>query len=633
MNNHSRLAVFLLAGSSCVSALAGVTATLDRNQVALGETVQLQVTSDASPDGMPNVDALKRDFDIVGSTSGSSLQYVNGHRSSQKQLTLMLVPKHDGAIQIPPLSWGGEQSAPIELAVAPAGAGAPAGPGQAPDPQGQNQGQSQGQAGRPDVFLASVADQKQPYVQAPVVLTVRLFVGSPLDQASLDFPGNSDVLVKQLGKDVRSNEERNGHAYQVISRKYVLIPQRSGKLTLPGPVLDGQAQVSMGGGGSDLNAFFGNAFGNSPFSRMMTQTRPLHLQGDTIELNVQARPAGATGANWLPAKQLTLEENWRPDNGALHVGDPLTRHLHLVATGLTGAQLPDLSTMMDLPDGIKAYPDQPKTDDGNGSDSLTGSRDQDVALVASSPGKYTLPALKLTWWDTSSHTERVATLPARTLDILPAVGGQAAPPPVPGAAGASVAPQGGQQAGPTAIETGSPADRLPWKWISLFFAVLWLATLLAWWLQRRRAATLPAVVAVAPVPPARSAGAGTVAAAATAGAVSLDKGAAKPAAVKVNLGSTLGALQAACRANDPQAARRHLLEWASRHWPESPPAGLNALALQLGDAKLVGPLQELDRACYTGAAWHGETLAQLFTAPPAPVTAKQAKPVIPDLYA
>ena len=627
MKQLTRLSVLLLTWGACASALAAVTATLDRNQITLGETVQLQLSSDASPDTTPNVDVLRRDFDIVGSSSGSSRQYSNGHWSSQTQLIVMLVPKHDGTIQIPSLQWGGELSAPVQLTVERSNAGTPAGQGGQGGQSGQGGQGGAAQPGAADVFLTTTADQKQPYVQAPVVLTVRLFVGSPLDQASLDFPGSSDVLVKQLGKDARGTEDRNGHSYQVISRKYVLIPQRSGKLSLPGPVLDGQVQVSVGGGGSDLNAFFGNAFGNSPFSRMMTQSRPLHLTSNSVELNVQPRPAGVTGNNWLPAKQVTLEESWRPDSGALHVGDPLTRHLHLSALGVTGSQLPDLSTMMALPDGIKAYPDQAKSDDGGGADSLTGSRDQDVALVASNPGKYTLPALKLTWWDTVHNSEQVAVLPARTLDILPAIGGQAAAP-TPGGATTGAVPTGTEQTGPTAIVTAAPADRFPWKWISLAFAVLWLGTLFAWWFTRRHGvAAAPAPVA--PIAPTVMTGAAVGAET----AVSLAKTPVKPAAVKVNLGTTLGALQAACRDNDPQAARRHLLEWAARHWPENPPAGLNALAQQLGDAKLIAPLQELDRACYTGAPWQGDTLAQLFAAPPAPAAAKQAKPVIPDLYA
>ena len=77
-------------------------------------------------------------------------------------------------------------------------------------------------------------------------------------------------------------------------------------------------------------------------------------------LNALPQPAGSAGHDWLPAQNVTLQVSWQPDHGATHAGDPVTLHLHLNATGLLAAQLPDLSQLMSLPAGIKAYPDQPK---------------------------------------------------------------------------------------------------------------------------------------------------------------------------------------------------------------------------------------------------------------------------------
>ncbi|HEY8907383.1 MAG TPA: BatD family protein, partial [Rhodoferax sp.] len=399
------LAVALLAGVFSLPALATTTASLDRTQVALGDSVRLLLQTDANTDKQPDIGPLQQDFDVLGSSHGSSTQIINGHMSSQTQVTLFLSPKHEGTIRIPPLSWGAEQSAALELTVG--------GSGNAPA-----QGDA-GQAGAAPVSMSATLDQKRPYVQSSVVLTLRLSVGVPLSQASLDMPGSADVLVKQLGEDTQTTESRNGRNYQVIERKYLLIPQRSGQISLKGPTLDAQVQdANM----PDINSFFGNM----PLGRLMGSTRPLRLSAESIVLNVQPRPAAATGADWLPAQKVTLEETWRPDNASVHVGEPLTRHLHLMALGLTGAQLPDLSKLMAAPDGLKPYPDQAKTDDSVRSGTMLGSRDQDIALIASQPGHYELPALKVAWWDTVANVQREATLPARSLDVLPAAGGQVA---------------------------------------------------------------------------------------------------------------------------------------------------------------------------------------------------------------
>ena len=584
-----RLAVALLTGVLSLPVMAVTTASLDRTQVALGETVRLLLQTDANTDKQPDITPLLKDFDVLGGSHGSSTQIVNGHISSQMQVTLFLSPKHEGKIRLPPLSWGVEHSAALDLTVG-GGANAPA----------------QGDAGPTSaapVSMTVALDQKHPYLQSAVVLTLRLYVGVPLAQASLDMPGSSDVLVKQLGEDTQSTESRNGRSYQVIERKYLLIPQRSGQISLKGPTLDAQVQDSDA---SDINSFFGNAFGSMPLGRLMGSTRPLRLSASTIELNVQPRPASATEADWLPAQKVTLDEAWRPDNADVHVGEPLTRHLHLTALGLTGAQLPDLSKLMNVPDGIKLYPDQAKTDDIVRSGTMQGSRDQDIALIASQPGHYELPALKVAWWDTTANVQREATLPARSLDVLPATGTQAAATPLPAGRPLSIAPAT-EPARPGLLHLGG-TTRAPvstWQWASAVLALLWLGTGLAWWRSRRAVPVAAASVApiATPSPPAGH----------------------QP-------GKSVSALRQACRDNDPHAARQHLLNWAADYWPHSPPRGLQAVASRLADAQLAEALQQLDRACYTEIAWKGESLMQAFVVPPKQMRPKTTESEIPDLY-
>ena len=158
---------------------------------------------------------------------------------------------------------------------------------------------------------------------------------------------------------------------------------------------------------------------------MLNATKPIRIQGDPIALNVRPRPAGVRGNNWLPAQNMTLEESWQPDNGTIHAGDPVTRHLRLSADGLSAAQLPDLSQLMQLPDGLRAYPDQPKLDNDAHGNTIVGTRDQDIAIIADTPGRYEIPALHLSWWDTEKNAQREINLPSRTLDVLPSAGGVA----------------------------------------------------------------------------------------------------------------------------------------------------------------------------------------------------------------
>ncbi|HUW50594.1 MAG TPA: BatD family protein [Sulfuricella sp.] len=581
----------LLACGASLSAQGAVTASLDRNQLAPGETVQLHLQHEGSTDSQPNLDPLKHDFDVLGSSSGSSVQIINGHTSSQTQVNVVLAPRHNGKIQIPPLQWDGQQSAPLELTVRESGA---AGRHDAAAP-----------ADKSHIFLTATLGQKQPYVQSTVVLTVRLYADQPLYQASLSLPAGSDVLVKQLDKGSQTSEMRNGRNYQVFERKYLLFPQRSGKLSLEGPVLDAQVRDAGNDDPFGNDPFFANAFKQIPLAGMVTATRPLHLRAKPVELNVLPRPAGATGANWLPAQKVTLEESWRPEITTIHVGEPLTRHLHVAALGLTGAQLPDLSTLMPVPDGIKAYPDQPRIEDIPQGDMLLGSRDQDIALIAKRPGQYTLPAVRLDWWDTTHNVQHEVVLPAHTLNILPAAGGtvgMAAPPPA-NPQSSSIPPSIDVQAS-TSAHAIKVANIPPWPWISLGLGLLWLGTIVGWWHSRRR---------VPNISPSKT-----------------DNE--KPHA-KIPAGSAFKSFQRACFDNDPHTARQHLLAWAGTVWPSHPPLGLNELSRRLDDAKLHQALRQLERACYsTDSTWHGESLAHSWPTPSVPATYPENKHALPELY-
>lgn len=597
MKHAFRIIAATLACCLSLSALAGVTASLDRDQIAPGETVQLLLQSDHSPDGQPDLGPLKNDFTIVGTSSGSSVQIINGHLSSQTQLTLSLSPKHDGKIRIPPLQWGGEQSPPLELTVSNSAPG-----GNAGSASGHSGSGATATNGSSHVFITTSVDHNQAYVQAAIVLTVRLYTDEALYRANLNLPASADVLVQQLGKDQQGSESRNGRSYQVVERKYLLSPQRSGQLTLQGPTLDAEVADAQSDNPFGNDSLFGNVFGHMQMPSIVTSTRPLHLQAKAIALKVLARPTRATGAIWLPAQSVTLEESWNPASASVHAGEPLTRHLRLSALGLTGAQLPDLDTLMPVPDGIKLYPDKSKVGDKEQGTTIRGTREQDIALIASHPGHFLLPAVHLSWWDTTANIQRDATLPERTLDILPSVSDNgsatvslAAPPP-------SIRFPNTVQANPP-VRAGQAAPVSIWLWVSLGLGVLCLCILLAWFVRPRRTPDIEP-----------------------------GKAENDAAASAVSTKAAFKAFHQACRDNDPQAARKYLLDWACTIWPAHPPSGLNALSHLLDDEKLAEPLRHLERACYTDGTWRGESLAHALAVPPSITVSTEHKQGLPELY-
>lgn len=569
--------LLLIACAGIAQARADIRASLDASQVAVGDTVQLTLEHDGSTGGQPDLTPLQHDFDILGTSSNTSIELRNGAASERTEVVLTLAPKTTGRVTIPPLVWDGQRTQALSLVVTgPGGTGQPGGVAASPVS---------------NVFIETSVSAEQPYVQAAVQLTVRLFTSSVLYRADLELPENGDVVAKQIGTDENSDAQRNGRTYQVITRHYVLFPLHSGRLTLQGPVLDAEIASNQPRRplGSDP---FGGGFFGGPFFQTV---RPVRLHGKPIELTVRARPASAIGSYWLPARNVTLSDYWTPAKLSAPAGDPITVDLSLQATGLTAAQLPDLSPLLGIPPGLKAYPDQPKLNDSTQNGLLVGSREQTIALMADTPGHYTIPALTVTWWDTQTNRPRVTTVPARTLTILPAAGSATAtasaapvhaaqPPPTPAAS------QQARQA-PAAQKLTPPRSPSRWQWISIALAIVWLTTLGAWlWSRRSRR---PRSRMPPPSPPHAA-----------------DSSGARRAHAEPSRERT--AFRIACETNDAHAARAHLMAWAGALWGTMP-AGVNAIAARIGDPAVAELLRDLDRACYAGGAWQGHALAAALT--------------------
>jgi hypothetical protein len=565
-----------LACARVLPADAAVKAWLDRSRISEGDTVQLTLEHDGRTSGQPDLAPLQGSFDILGTSTSTNVDLVNGSFSEHTDVELTLAPKRAGTLTVPPLSWDGERTAALTLVVAGPGGPAPAG--------------AAGVAGGARVFIESRIHPRDPYVQAAVALTVRLFTAEPLYRGDLELAGNTNLIVKRIGSDEVSHVERNGRSYREITRHYLLFPLRSGSMTVSGPVLDAEIAVAQRRSAFGMNPFRG-FFGGS-LGGMLQTTRPIRVHGQAITLTVRPRPAAAMGRYWLPARKVALSAHWDPAGLTAQAGNPVTLDLDLRATGLTAAQLPQLSTLLHVPSGVQAYPDQARLHDSTRNGTVVGSSDQSIALIADRPGRYALPPLTVRWWDTAANRLREASLPAQTLRILPAPAGAPAPPAFAASASAPAqsapAPRaavtpGRQPAGPASPATArlaATSRASSWKWATLGLAALWILTLLGWAVSRRRKAP--------PGPTSRPA---------------------SPPAPRPDPAAARAAFIAACRRDDALAARRHLLAWAAGLWG-SAPSGLNAIAARTGDPRSAELLRDLDRACYVGGDWHGQALAE-----------------------
>ncbi len=428
-----------------------------------------------------------------------------------------------------------------------------------------------------EIDLEVDIDNLEPYVQGQIIFTVRLVHAVSISEGNLSEPAvtTGDALIQKLGDDVSYETRRGPDRVGIIERRYAIFPQNSDKLVI-GPVrFEGRIATS-------------SQFGFDPFAR----GRIVRKQTDPVELNVKPVPADFSGATWLPAKRLLLVDNSPGISGEYRVGEPFTRVLTLQATGLSSSQLPKIE--IPVPDTVKAYPDQPVLENRNGDDGMVGSRQEKIALIPSQTGTIILPAIEIPWWNTDTQQMEIAKLPTKTIEVLPAVGGTAKRP----AQETQAAEQPSPELAAAKIVTLADGGNKLWPWLSLALALAWLLTVLGWlWSRRRGRAT------AAPSQ--------------------------KPRAEN----QLLAALQKTCEANDAEASKANLLEWAALKWPGSRTRSLGELAAQF-DGDLQVQLHQLSQKLYSPGrgAWDGRALWTNFSRREPTPPPKTMQPQLEPLY-
>jgi len=555
----AQLLILLLPLCAAV-ADAAVSAQLDRSRAALGETVTLIIASDGEEDpANTDLAPLDGDFDILQRSSSNSMQIINGRTQRSRELRLELMPTRQGVLTIPALDVDGARTLPLELAVSAA---------------------PQVDAADQDVLFTAEVDRQSVYVQQQVILTLRVEQAINLDDRSIsELELEQNAFVTPLGQN-SYQRNRDGRRWLVNELRFAIFPQESGRLLIP-------AQTFVARERRPSRSLFDLSSG----PRLQRRT-------EALEISVEPRPPTfPANADWLPAQELTVEEQWSGDPDALEVGQSLTRTVVVRAKGLQGAQLPPL--LFSPPEGLKYYPDQPAIEDDESDLGVLGTRVDSAALVPVQAGRYTVPEVRIAWWDTGSDALRYATLPARTLDVAPP--GSAQPPVTPQTSGER-AGQPQPAAEPTPPATDTPSGTLHgWQLATAACAAGWLGTLLLWWSGRRRARTGKARRT-------------SVAAAANSGAP--------------------GALRTACRAGDAASARNALQQYLRERPDFRPSDTLYSYAQRQASPTLLAAIETLERALYAQSAadWNGSDLLQAVEALAIPPRASLSDVALAPLY-
>ena len=558
------LGLLLVLGGPSVAWAIEIEAALDRNPVPINESFTLTFTAELEPDGEPDFTPIATKFEVMNQSRGTAYSAVNGTILRKYTWQLQLMAKEPGTLAIPAISFGSDRSRPLSVTVTWNGNSR----NRTPGPQAQGGGQNGAQDG-PGVLLELDAAPKNPYVQAQVIVTVRVLSRIAFT-GDLGQPEIQGILFEKLDPDRQYTAVRNGLQYRVDERRYAMFPQKSGPLSIPpvellGELVDPASGMNLLGRGG----------------------KKFRLKSEAFNVDVKPVPPSFTGKVWIPATKLTLKETWKPDVTTVAAGDAITRTLSLRADGVSSGVLPDFDDGTVSRD-FKHYPDQPVTKEDKTGAGLTSQRDQKIALIARAPGQYTIPAMEIPWWNTAEDRMDVARLPSRTVTVTPATGKpEVTPEPDPGANNVI-----GNTPPALPVTDEHPEAKVgplqelkdqPLLWVALAAITGWLLTGIAWFLKSRRKAKGQDENLISDAPE--------------------DRGVEKKGALKAS--DALKALKKAAESGNPLATRESLEVWSAEYWPELAVEDRHE-ALRA----LIGPeLQVLDRGLYgkKAANWDGQS--------------------------
>ena len=347
-----------------------VTASLDRDTIALDDTFTLTVTIEGETNValpiLPAIDGVQ----LVGRRTESSISIRNGKASAIFKFVYRFRPLRPGIVTIDPikLSMNGTQyeTQPLSVAVL-GGAGQPfIGPPQAPTAEkliGQN------------YFIEAEVDEDNPYLGQQIIYRVRFYAAQSVRGGESYRPplfrgfwNGQDPLQSAHSADAA------GRRYRVTEYRTVLFPTLLGETVIE--------PASMGG--RERFAIQQDRYRTAP-----------------ITVNVRPLPTGAPPSFTGAVGNFSISAS--VDTHEAAAGDPIT--MTVVVSGEGNLATQAAPTFPDVP-GWRVFDSKTRTDVRFVDDALRGTRTYEHILVQNSSGSFILPAIEFSFFDPKGERYR-----------------------------------------------------------------------------------------------------------------------------------------------------------------------------------------------------------------------------------
>ena len=362
-----------------------VSATVSNNDIVIGDFIDLTITvNDSDDDYQFDPSELNNHFNVSRPSQSNQTQYINGTLSQQTQWRVKIQAKQLGKIDIPALKIGDLYTQVITINV-------------------RKSSQKATTDSNVNAFIENSVNKQSLYLGQPLTLTSIIY----LDQASqavnelqLVSPVLENAQIKVIGEDVNGSSVRNGIQYQTIKRIYQIDTQETGTLIINSPLLTGSLRKVV-----RIDDWK---------NRVVAQA--INIRGDALTVTIKTLPKTVSETT-LISDDIHLFEASDFATKALYVGEPITRKITLQAASITKDHIPTIN--FNYSPDLRFYPDKDKITEGTANGLTYIVREMQHAIIPDKAGELVLPEIKLAWWNSKTDKQAFATIPARTLTILP----------------------------------------------------------------------------------------------------------------------------------------------------------------------------------------------------------------------
>lgn len=416
MKRYKSLLILLFVSILCLQAANDVKFVIDApSTVVKGSRFHLTYILEGGQGANPEVPEVIEGFRVLfgpGISQSSSISIVNGKRTSHSSTsyiyTLEAVEEGTFSMPVATIVVDGRNyksnSAKIKVLPQDKNAAQQQQPGQQPDVTTSTS--TADKVSADDVFVRAIFSKTKVNEQEAVVVTFKLY--SALNIRSLvdaKFPEFDGFMTEEFefpaNRQIDLENYKGRNYYTLDVKKTLLFPQRSGKITIPSGSV---TLVLIVPTGQRVQTFFGMQVVPADVEKTL-RTSPVTVDVSKLP---EGKPLGFSGGVGTFSLNSSLSAN------KVKANDAITLKVDISGTGnMKLIKNPEVK----MPKEFEAYDPKVSNNFKITANGLSGSRTIEYLFIPRYPGKYTMPELEFSYFDTSSRSYKTLKTQAYEIEV------------------------------------------------------------------------------------------------------------------------------------------------------------------------------------------------------------------------